>query len=95
MTESAPHVRIIEETSAYWKVLFENPPFNIADARYSKASRICSVEWTSAPSLRVAVFESANREFYRAAYRAVCRAALEAKWAANYEAYLQRKSSAS
>jgi len=26
MTESAAHVRVIEETSAYWRVLFENPP---------------------------------------------------------------------
>jgi hypothetical protein len=25
-------VRVIEETSAYWRVLFENPPFNIVDA---------------------------------------------------------------
>ena len=32
MTESAAHVRVIEETSAYWRVLFENPPFNIVDA---------------------------------------------------------------
>jgi len=26
MTEIAAHVRVIEETSAYWRVLFENPP---------------------------------------------------------------------
>jgi hypothetical protein len=32
MIESAAHVRIIEETSANWRVLFENPPFNIVDA---------------------------------------------------------------
>jgi hypothetical protein len=32
MTESASHVRVIEETSAYWRVLFDNPPFNIVDA---------------------------------------------------------------
>ena len=32
MTESAAHVRVVEETSAYWRVLFENPPFNIVDA---------------------------------------------------------------
>jgi hypothetical protein len=32
MTELAAHVRVIEETSAYWRVLFENPPFNIVDA---------------------------------------------------------------
>jgi hypothetical protein len=32
MTESAAYVRLIEETSAYWRVLFENPPSNIVDA---------------------------------------------------------------
>ena len=32
MTESAAHVRVIEETSAYWRVLFDYPPFNIVDA---------------------------------------------------------------
>ena len=25
MTKSAAHLRIIEETSAYWRVLFDNP----------------------------------------------------------------------
>ena len=44
MTESAAHVRVIEETSAYWRVVFDYPPFNIVDATYSKASRICSLE---------------------------------------------------
>jgi hypothetical protein len=32
MTESAAHVWVIEEMSAHWRVLFENPPFNIVDA---------------------------------------------------------------
>src|SRR6476660_4699903 len=32
MTESAVHVRVIEETPAYWRVVFENPPFNMVDA---------------------------------------------------------------
>jgi hypothetical protein len=32
MTESAAHVRVIEETSAYWRAVFENQPFNIVDA---------------------------------------------------------------
>jgi hypothetical protein len=49
-TESAAQVRVIEETSAYWRVLFDYPPFNIVDPPYSKASRICSPEWTPAPA---------------------------------------------
>jgi hypothetical protein len=32
MTESAAHVRVIEETPAYWRVAFDYPPFNIVDA---------------------------------------------------------------
>jgi hypothetical protein len=32
MTELAAHVRVIEETSAYWRILFDHPPFNIVDA---------------------------------------------------------------
>ena len=32
MTESAAPVRLVEETSAYWRVLFDYPPFNILDA---------------------------------------------------------------
>jgi len=32
MTESVAHVRVIEETPAYWRAVFENPPFNIVDA---------------------------------------------------------------
>ena len=31
MTESA-NVRVIEETPAYWRVVFDYPPFNIVDA---------------------------------------------------------------
>jgi len=28
-TESAKAVRVIEETPAYWRVVFDNPPFNM------------------------------------------------------------------
>ncbi len=31
-SESTMPVRVIEETSAYWRVLFDYPPFNIMDA---------------------------------------------------------------
>ena len=37
MTESAVHVRIVEESSAYWRVVFDYPPFNIVDARIFEA----------------------------------------------------------
>jgi hypothetical protein len=59
-TESASHVLVIEETSAYWRVLFDNPPFNIVDATIFEGLQDAS------PSLRVVVFESVNPEFYLA-----------------------------
>ena len=30
-TEAAP-MRVVEETPAYWRVVFDYPPFNIVDA---------------------------------------------------------------
>jgi enoyl-CoA hydratase/carnithine racemase len=66
MTESAAHVRVIEETSAYWRVLFENPPFNIVDATIFEGLQDLLARMDASPSLRVVVFESANPEFYLA-----------------------------
>jgi hypothetical protein len=37
MTESAVHVRMVEESSAYWRVVFDYPPSNIVDARIFEA----------------------------------------------------------
>jgi enoyl-CoA hydratase/carnithine racemase len=66
MTELAAHVRVIEETSAYWRVLFENPPFNIVDATIFEGLQDLLARMDASPSLRVVVFESANPEFYLA-----------------------------
>src|SRR3979490_1549397 len=66
MTESAAHVRVIEETSAYWRVLFENPPFNIVDATIFAGLQVLLARMAASPSLRVVVFESANPDFYLA-----------------------------
>src|ERR1700732_1558597 len=66
MTESlsrAP-VRVIEETSAYWSVLFDYPPFNIVDATIFEGLQDLLARIDASPSLRVVVFESANPEFY-------------------------------
>ncbi|MFY9771774.1 MAG: enoyl-CoA hydratase/isomerase family protein [Xanthobacteraceae bacterium] len=66
MTESlsrAP-VRVIEETSAYWSVLFDYPPFNIVDATIFEGLQDLLARMDASPSLRVVVFESANPEFY-------------------------------
>src|SRR6201997_5036741 len=68
MTESisiAP-VRVIEETPAYWRVLFDYPPFNIVDATIFEGLQDLLARMGASPSLRVVVFESANPEFYLA-----------------------------
>jgi enoyl-CoA hydratase/carnithine racemase len=57
---------VIEETSAYWRVLFENPPFNIVDATIFEGLRDLLARMDASPSLRAVVFESANPEFYLA-----------------------------
>ena len=31
-TTSAAYMRVMEETPAYWRVVFDYPPFNIVDA---------------------------------------------------------------
>src|SRR5712675_1909714 len=66
MTESAAHVRVIEETSAYWRVLFENPPFNIVDATIFEGLQDLLARMDASPTLRVVVFESENPDFYLA-----------------------------
>src|SRR5258708_12187024 len=66
MTDSAAHVRVVEETSSYWRVLFDYPPFNIVDATIFGGLQDLLARMDSSPSLRVVVFESANPEFYLA-----------------------------
>jgi enoyl-CoA hydratase/carnithine racemase len=66
MTESAAPVRVVEETSGYWRVLFDYPPFNILDATIFEGLQDLLARMDASPSLRVAVFESANPDFYLA-----------------------------
>src|ERR1700720_1104918 len=65
-SKSTTPVRIIEETSAYWRVLFDYPPFNIMDAPIFAGLQDLLPRMDSSPDLRVVVFESANPEFYLA-----------------------------
>ena len=66
MTETMEHVRIIEESSEYWRVIFDYPPFNIVDASIFEALQDLLARMDASPSLRVVVFESAIPEFYLA-----------------------------
>jgi len=65
-SESIKPVRVIEETSAYWRVLFDYPPFNIMDGTIFEGLQDLLSRMDSSPGLRVVVFESANPEFYLA-----------------------------
>jgi enoyl-CoA hydratase/carnithine racemase len=64
MTESATHVRIVEKTPAYWRVVFDYPPSNIVDATIFEGLQHLLARMDASPNLRVVVFESANPEFY-------------------------------
>src|SRR6202022_255062 len=65
-TNPAAPVRVIEETPAYWRVVFEYPPFNIMDATIFEGLQDLLVRMDTRQSLRVVVFESANPDFYLA-----------------------------
>src|ERR1700726_2577781 len=66
MTESPAHVRVIEETPAYWRVVFDYPPFNIVDATVFQGLQDLLARMDPSPTPRAGVFESANPEFYLA-----------------------------
>src|SRR5258707_1150450 len=66
MNESGTHVRLIEETPKYWRVVFRYPPFNIVDATIFQGLQDLLARMDASPSLRVVAFESANPEFYLA-----------------------------
>jgi enoyl-CoA hydratase/carnithine racemase len=66
MTEAATSIRVIEETPAYWRVVFDYPPFNIADATLFQDLQNLLARMDASPSLRVVVFESASPDFYLA-----------------------------
>src|SRR4030095_6346512 len=65
-TKSTAPVRVIEETSAYWRVVFDYPHFNIVDATIFEGLQELLTRMDASESLRVVVFESSNRDFYLA-----------------------------
>ena len=66
MAEDAGPLQIIEESPAYWRIVFDYPPFNIVDATLYQALQGLLARMDASPSLRVVVFESANPEFFLA-----------------------------
>jgi enoyl-CoA hydratase/carnithine racemase len=66
VAKDAGPLRVIEETPAYWRIVFDYPPFNIVDATLYQALQGLLARMDASPSLRVVVFESANPEFFLA-----------------------------
>ena len=66
VAKSTVGLRIIEETPAYWRVIFDYPPFNILDGTLFEGLQDLIARTEASPTLRVVVFESANPEFYLA-----------------------------
>jgi len=64
VTDSALRLRVIVETPAYWRAVFDSPPFNIVDAAMFQGLQDLLARMDADPSLRVVVFDSANPEFY-------------------------------
>ena len=64
VAESVAPLRIVDETPAYWRVIFDYPPFNVADGTMFQALQDLLARMSVDPSLRVVVFESANRDYY-------------------------------
>jgi enoyl-CoA hydratase/carnithine racemase len=65
-TGPAAPLRVIEETPAYWRAVFDYPPFNILDATIFEALQDLLARMEASESLRVVVFESAIPDFYLA-----------------------------
>jgi enoyl-CoA hydratase/carnithine racemase len=66
VAEGAGPLRVIEESSAYWRIVFDYPPFNIVDATLYQALQDLLARMDASPRLRVVVFESADPEFFLA-----------------------------
>ncbi len=66
MTKSEAPVRIVEESPAFWRVVFDHPPFNIVDAGIFEGLQDLLGRMDASLDLRVVVFESAIPDFYLA-----------------------------
>src|SRR3989441_10375795 len=66
MPESTSPLRVVEETPAYWRVVFDYPPFNVMDGTMFQSLQDLLARMDDSPTLRVVVFESAIPDFYLA-----------------------------
>ena len=57
-------MRVVEESPAYWRVVFDYPPFNVVDGDVIQALQNLLGRMDTTESLRVVVFESSIPDFY-------------------------------
>jgi len=63
---AATPLRVVEETPAYWRIVFDYPPFNMVDDTMFQSLQDLLARMDASPTLRVVVFESAIPDFYLA-----------------------------
>src|ERR1700726_4350844 len=68
MAEPTSPLRVVEETPAYWRVVFEYPPFNVMDGTMFQSLQDLLARMDASQTLRVVVFESAIPDFYLARF---------------------------
>lgn len=68
VTEQSSHesIRIVEESPAFWRAVFDHPPFNVIDASIFEGLQGLLGRMDASPDLRIVVFESAIPDFYLA-----------------------------
>ena len=64
ITVQSPPLRVVEETHAFWRVVFDYPPFNVVDDTMYAGLQSLLTRVDQSPGLRVIVFESAMKDFY-------------------------------
>ena len=65
-TNAAMPVRVVEESPAYWRIVFDYPPFNMVDDTIFQSLQDLLARMDASPTLRVVVLESAIPDFYLA-----------------------------
>jgi len=66
MADTKLPLRVVEQSSTWWRVIFDNPPFNIVDGALFQSLQDLLVRMGANADLRVVVFESAIPDFYLA-----------------------------
>src|SRR3984893_1571420 len=61
-------LNIVQEASAFWRVIFDNPPLNLLDPDTIGELQQLAAAIEPADALKVVVFESANPDYFIAHY---------------------------